>query len=285
MKPQYDLEKLRRLAIAALASDDDLSEQLVFKGGNALHFIHGVGKRASLDLDYSMQEDFEDPQRALARITLALERQYSAAGYKVFDVKLTSKPRLKGEDLDPTWGGYELKFKVVAREVHDELAGRLEKLRGHAASGYGDKKDFRIEVSKHEFCDEARLVEFESYELRVYTLAMIGAEKLRALCQQMTEYTRNANSKSARARDFYDICAIEDAACDLTEHPETIRAVFAAKDVPLALLRQIGDYREWHRPDWDAVRLTLRGPHASYDEYVDRVVAIAAALYAIADGS
>ncbi|MFH1883416.1 MAG: hypothetical protein ABIL62_11975 [Planctomycetota bacterium] len=41
------LEQIKRIAIIALFSDDDLMDSLVLKGGNALDMIYGVAQRAS----------------------------------------------------------------------------------------------------------------------------------------------------------------------------------------------------------------------------------------------
>lgn len=43
-------------------SDDTLMHQLVLKGGNALRLAYGIGSRASLDFDFSLANDFEDPE-------------------------------------------------------------------------------------------------------------------------------------------------------------------------------------------------------------------------------
>ena len=46
------IEKIKRLAIIAMFSDDDLMERLVLKGGNALDIVYEIGSRASMDLDF-----------------------------------------------------------------------------------------------------------------------------------------------------------------------------------------------------------------------------------------
>jgi len=46
------LEKLKKLTIIAMVSDDYLMEKLVLKGGNALDLFYGISPRASLDLDF-----------------------------------------------------------------------------------------------------------------------------------------------------------------------------------------------------------------------------------------
>ena len=67
--PPMKFEEIRRLIITALFADDTLSEQLVLKGGNALTIVHKIGDRTSLDLDFSMAEDFSDLDAAKQRIS------------------------------------------------------------------------------------------------------------------------------------------------------------------------------------------------------------------------
>jgi hypothetical protein len=56
------------------------------------------------------------------------------------------------------------------------------------------------------------------------------------------------------------------------EFQELVRAAFEAKAVPLSLLRQIRDHREFHRSDWPAVVVALSQPAQDYDVYFDFVV-------------
>ena len=46
------LEKVKRLAIIAMVSDDELMDILVLKGGNAIDLIYQVSGRASIDIDF-----------------------------------------------------------------------------------------------------------------------------------------------------------------------------------------------------------------------------------------
>lgn len=43
------LEQIKRVAIAAMFSDDELLEQLVLKGGNAMDVVLQVNSRASVE--------------------------------------------------------------------------------------------------------------------------------------------------------------------------------------------------------------------------------------------
>ena len=98
-----DFSEIRRTAIAALFSDDVLTDYLVLKGGNALNLVYGITSRSSIDLDFAMAQDFEDSEDARRRLFGALQNRFDAAGYKVFDEKFEPRPDLKGPDEKPWW--------------------------------------------------------------------------------------------------------------------------------------------------------------------------------------
>jgi predicted nucleotidyltransferase component of viral defense system len=69
-----DFAEVRRLTIVALFSDDLLFEQVVLKGGNALNLVYGLSPRTSLDLDFSLENDFADLDDTCNRIFLRYQR-------------------------------------------------------------------------------------------------------------------------------------------------------------------------------------------------------------------
>jgi Nucleotidyl transferase AbiEii toxin, Type IV TA system len=121
--------------------------------------------------------------------------------------------------------------------------------------------------------------EIDDYTIYVYSLEMIAVEKFRAICQQMSEYSLGTHSP--RARDFYDIHRIvTNNKFDLTTAANLalVRSIFAAKNVPLALLNEISKHREFHRPDWPAVDASIAGEHDTFDQYFDFVAELARKL-------
>ena len=80
-----DFDEIRRLTITALFSDDELYEQIVLKGGNAISLVYGYGSRGSLDLDFSIERDFPELDDTRRRIFKALHQRFSSAGLVVFD--------------------------------------------------------------------------------------------------------------------------------------------------------------------------------------------------------
>lgn len=268
-----DLSDVRRTTIIALFSDDTLSDLLVLKGGNALALVYGLGNRTSLDVDLSIDGDFPDPSDARNRIFRALGAQFRKLGYLVFDEQFDAKPSVPGNNLK--WGGYLVGFKIIEQSVFEQLGGEIEKVRRNAlVTGPLQKRIFHIELSKHEFCEGKTEAEIDDYTVYVYTPEMLAIEKLRALCQQMPEYTVRTN-KTARARDFYDIHVLVAKAGVKFSKPENlglIKSIFDAKDVPLTLISKIPETRAFHELDWPAVQNAVIGDLKPFDYYFDFVV-------------
>jgi predicted nucleotidyltransferase component of viral defense system len=199
------LEEVQRRILIGLFSDDELMDTLVLKGGNALALVHKVGSRASLDMDFSIKAAFSDLDKTGKRIFAALQREFGSVGYVVFDEKFEVKPATPGRDQPEWWGGYQAEFKLVERSEYEKLRSDLPKLRMRAAElGPLHKRKYTIDISRQEFCEGKQAREVDHYAVYVYSLEMIAAEKLRAICQQMPEYTF-ARTRTPRARDFYDI--------------------------------------------------------------------------------
>jgi predicted nucleotidyltransferase component of viral defense system len=273
---KLDYAQIRRTAIAALFSDDVLTDYLVLKGGNALDIVYGITSRTSMDLDFSMKEDFEDSTDARERFFSALRDRFDAVGYVLFDERFAARPELKGaDDEKPWWGGYEISFKLIEREKYHSFKDRLDKLRINAlVIGGSEKRSFKIDLSKCEYTDGKAEHKIDQFTIYVYTPTMIAVEKIRAVCQQMPEYSHTGNKK-ARARDFYDVYQVLTTyAIDLSteENKALVRHIFDAKQVPLSLLGYIDREREFHRPDWHSVLAATSGQLQDFDFYFNFVI-------------
>lgn len=279
-----DLKEIRRLAIIALFSDDQLMEDLVLKGGNALDIVYGIGSRTSLDIDLSIAQDFLDLKDTEQRIFRSLTDRFDAAGYVVFDEKFEPRPRRRPEGLTEVWGGYAIEFKLIERRKFESFKEDLSKLRRNATPvAPNHSPTFKIEISKFEFVEAKEEVDLDDFAIYVYSLPMIVIEKLRALCQQLPEYHLRGYATS-RARDFYDIHSIVTAeGLDITqnENIELIRRIFEAKEVPLALLNGIASTREFHRENWAAVTESVSTDLEEFDFYFDFVLQIVTNLKTI----
>jgi hypothetical protein len=267
-------ERIRKLAIIAMFSDDLLMDRLVLKGGNALALVLAISSRTSVDLDFSLGEDFRDLADAAARIQRALEDRFDSAGLTVFDFKFLPKGGGEGAD-NATWGGYQIEFKVMARAAYAAVPDVARRRQQATVVAPGQQRTFKIQISRHEHCAAKLPRDVDGYTVFVYTPAAIVIEKLRALCQQLPEYPLiPPRMKRPRPRDCYDIhTVITGEAIDLAtpEHVALLRDIFAIKQVPLRLLGQLDAYRDYHAVGFEAVRDTVAGEVKPFSVYADFV--------------
>jgi predicted nucleotidyltransferase component of viral defense system len=241
--------------------DDFLMEKLVLKGASAMELVYGITKRSSIDVDFSIEECFL-PQHLIDvsnRIKSALEKTFAREGFSVFDFNFDE---LKRKSAEQFWGGYTAEFKIIEKGKVKKLEANLDKMRVQAEPiGKSGSANYRVEISKFEFCGKKTMRKLDDYTIYLYTPEMIAFEKLRAICQQMPEYAHRSNrTKTARARDFYDIyhlCERFNIKVQTEEAAELVKNIFAAKDVPLKLLFLIETQREFHRQDFASVQATV----------------------------
>lgn len=269
------------MTIVALVSRDEFFDRLVLKGGNSIGHVGATMVRGSLDIDFSVDGSLDD-LGTLSEIQCLFEEMlrttFLEAGFRVFDVSLTRQPPNMREDvLGPFWGGYRLEFKVLEVDRFARLS-EDDRRRQAIVVGPGDTRRFRVDLSAHEFCANKQLTEVDGYNVYVYSDRMIVCEKIRAICQQMPQYRDAVKSKSARprARDFFDIFHVI-SELDIPFDDEfwhILKHVFDAKQVPLSLLGQISENREFHRDDFSSVRDTVFADVelAGFDFYVDFLV-------------
>lgn len=273
-----ELEVIKRAAIVAMFADDELMDLLVLKGGNAMDIVHQANSRASVDLDFSMEEDL-DYEAVQPKIERTIRATFEQHKYYAFDVKMTPKPGKMPEDLASFWGGYLVEFKLISQKRAGEVKHDLATLRREAIR-LGEGPKFTIDISRHEYTADKKEYELDGYVIYAYPPEMIVSEKLRAICQQMPEYAeiiqRNGLGNQ-RARDFLDIeVLVRMFNIDLTTERVRymVEQMFAAKRVPLALLGKIEQTRSFHAQGYEAVRATMKpGVEVKpFDEYFDFVV-------------
>lgn len=260
------VEKIKKLATIAMFSDDDLVDMLVLKGANAIEVVHGIPFRTSIDLDFSIQNEFTKPEFKIIKekIKRTLKGTFQTEDYEIFDITFDEKPEKITPEMAEFWGGYSVEFKIIESIRYKTLANKLDALRRNSiVVGPKQKRKFRIEISKFEYCVPKLRSELEGYTIYVYTPEMIVIEKIRAIFQQMPEYAEIVTqpSPSPRARDFFDIYTLlEHFKTDLTssENIDLLKNIFAAKKVPIEFIGKIHKYREYHRPDFIAVKDTVK---------------------------
>lgn len=280
-------EKIKRLVIISLFSDNVLMERLVVKGGTALDLIHRLSTRASVDVDFSIDGDFSAEVRHEldGRIMRSLQETFRPEGYQVFDVKVEDRPPEVSMDLESFWGGYGVEFKLIEVDRYEKLKEDVEALRRQAVQ-LGQGSRFLIDISKHEYTAGKAQYDLDGFVVFVYSLEMMACEKLRAICQQTEEYgvmVKRNRAGSSRARDFVDIYSlVQDGKVDLAtrQNLELLTLIFASKRVDVSLLRKISEYREFHRASFNAVVATVKAGSAlkEFDYYFDFVIDLVARL-------
>lgn len=277
------IERIKKIAIVTMVSDDYLMEQLVLKGGNAIDLVYQISGRASLDIDFSMSGDFKKDSIDSIETTIKslLITTYQQERLVAFDIKLIRKPERIGKIDDMEfWGGYQIEFKVIPKDIFDQYSDNIEVLRRTATViGPSNRKIFRIDISKFEYCAGKVAKDIDGYTVYVYTTEMIVLEKIRAICQQHPGYRAIVKSHpaSARARDFFDIYIITqmfpiDVNSKRTK--EFLEASFLSKRVPLNLIHEVASQREFHRTDYPSLRDTVKEgvDLKDFDFYFDYVV-------------
>ena len=257
------LEQVKRWGVQAMFSDDELLDELVLKGGNAMALVHRLSTRASVDLDFSMSHDFAEGIEAVkGRIAKVLTTTFQENGFEVFDLKMAEKPELITQDMANFWGGYGIEFKLITADLFRRHSPNIDLLRKHALT-IGQGKKFLIDISRFEYTQGKQEFDFDGYRIYAYTPEMIVCEKLRAICQQMPEYgpiIKRSRAGSARARDFVDIhILVNTLKLDLTseKNKQMLVSMFQLKKVPLSFLGHIPDYYGFHREDFPAVQATM----------------------------
>lgn len=258
------LEQIKRWAVIAMFSDNELFDRLVLKGGNAVDLIHRLSARASVDLDFSMQHDFPKGIALFRnRVERTLKNTFRQHGYEVFDVKMKEKPSEISEEIASFWGGYIIEFKLIESALYKRHSPDPNELRKYALK-IGPGQKFLIDISRFEYTLDKQQKDFEDHRIYVYSPEMIVCEKLRAICQQMPEYSPVIKRKrpgGARARDFLDIYTlVEPLKLDISseKNMEILSEMFKVKKVPLGLLGRIGEYRDFHKTDFPAVIATVK---------------------------
>lgn len=274
------LDEVKKLVVIAMFSDDELMNLLVLKGGNAINLIHKLTTRASIDVDFSLPGDLPGGVgTALPKIERALDETFRIHGLRVFDVKAQERPFPVSEDVANFWGGYNVEFKIATEDSFQTHSSDIASLRRNAITlGRGTK--FLIDISRFEYTALKEKHEVDGYTIFAYSPAMIICEKLRAICQQMPDYNEvihRERNGSPRARDFVDIYGLcEQQAVDLTTAPNRhlLQAIFNAKRVPMSLLEKVGEFRDFHRNEFESVRATMKQGERieEFDFYFDYVL-------------
>ena len=149
--PSLFLEKIRTLVIIALFSDDYLLNKLVLKGGNALNIIYKLNERSSIDIDVSIEDDFDkiELEKIKDIILKSLSETFIRENLIVYDYTFEARPALLDEEYKNFWGGYRVEFKIIPKKIFDSFSSNLESIRRNSLNiGENNSTKFRIDISK-----------------------------------------------------------------------------------------------------------------------------------------
>lgn len=188
--PSLDIDttnKIKIIIAKSLASDDELLEMLILKGGNAITLGYGLSDRPSYDLDYSLENDFDDVEEISKRLKKLIEDGFAVNGYVMFDYDFKDKPKTQSQNFD-FWGGYNITFKIIADGDFKKINYDINEARSKYAiklNPSGSPK-FSIDISKFEYVDKHKVAkDLDGVQLYIYAPELIVSEKLRAICQKI----------------------------------------------------------------------------------------------------
>lgn len=268
------IEQIKMLTLRALVNDEKLMNQLVLKGGSALQLAYNISNRASIDLDFSIANDFIKTERSgiEEKLKLLLETEFLKHNLNVFDIEFRDKPKL---NRIKWWKGYLLQFKVIDKAKYNP--SEIAKTRMAAFKLNGQSPRFSVDISSYEYTASKQIKEVEGTVFYVYTPQMIVFEKLRALCQSIPDYSEIITTASVkgRSRDLYDIWNLCDQfSIDFksSESSMILKEIFSAKKVPLQFLNRLETYRDQQMQDWVNVEDTLTEKSNGFDFYFEFVL-------------
>jgi hypothetical protein len=158
-------DKVKRQTLVALFSSPLLQNVLVLKGGNLIDIAFEISQRSSIDLDFSIEGKFDDPEELRIECESVLRKAFAAQGYRVIDVRLEERPPYVSEELKGYWGGYTIKFKLIGDAAHERFQADAEQLRRRAIRLQGDSPTFKIDISKFEYCEGKQVFQVDGQSI------------------------------------------------------------------------------------------------------------------------
>ena len=257
--------------ILALYQSPDLAKRLYLKGGSALRLFDHQTSRLSIDADFSIPSELDDPDAFFEILRSCVESRFADHELDVIDFNHKKKPKISPTNRPDWWGGWSCEFKLVD-QIHSERT--LVTRRRHALiPDEANSPKITIDISEHEYCGTHRSKTIGGVTIQGYSRELLVLEKLRAICQQHPDYKYRLSKN--RSRDFYDIYELT-ADYDnafVQKCSRHINKVFAAKEVPLELLKSIwnDEFIDEQRRGFEQVRDTVLGLVYDFGVYVEHV--------------
>jgi predicted nucleotidyltransferase component of viral defense system len=265
------IEEVITETILAIFQSSDLADCLLLKGGSALRLFDHQASRLSIDADFSIESELDDPESFFALIKSCVERRFERHKFDVIDFKSNKKPKTSPENRPDWWGGWGCEFKLV-NQMHRKKTHRTKQRNAFVPDGANSPK-ITIDISEYEYCGARRTRTVEGIKIMGYSRELLVLEKLRAICQQHPEYEFRLSKN--RSRDFYDIFVLtsdmDEAFIKKCTHH--LANVFAAKAVPLQILKALWneEFIDEQGRGFEQVKDTVRGTVYDFDVYVEHI--------------
>lgn len=255
-------DEIRNTILKAIYSNEQLNENLVLKGGNALK-IHGIVERESQDLDFSLKETIRfSEEKEGKEFKDSISEAFSDKGYFVNAFEFVSKPKKRHDNLPPYWGGYKISFTLLDANIYQDIiksqpSEKMKELNKFAIPLEGDGKKIEIDLSYDEYVETKEDYNLDGTKIYLYSPLMIVYEKIRASCQQLDEYPLTTNK--TRARDLYDIykALTNSKQMDLrdqvlsSENFYILENIFRVKEVPFNLMNKLETKKDDLKIDYE----------------------------------
>ena len=236
-------DNIRSICLTAIFSNNELSQLLTLKGGNALKLL-GLTERQSQDLDFSISESRRlDIKSHKILFESLITKAFSDLGYQVENFKLEHRPSKRNDSIPPWWGGYFISFIILSQETFELLDDKQrQNIGAHGITIENGQKKIKIDLSFDEYTENRISYNLNGVDIFVYSPLMIVDEKIRASCQQLPEY--KLSKEKERSRDLFDIYSIlvsnidDFINLDSPNNISIIKKMFDLKGVNIDLLLQ-----------------------------------------------
>lgn len=267
------IEEVLREVIIAIYSSPRLAKLLILKGGSAMRMFDDLRSRLSFDADFSIEKPLKRVAPVKNEMKKCLTSRFSAHSFDIIDFHFDRRPKAENRDFPAWWGGWRCEFKLVSRKHRGKSLDAKRRFALKPEPSPSPK--ITIDLSEHEYCGKKRTKTVDGSKIQAYSKEMLVLEKLRAICQQHPEYPYRRERKN-RARDFYDIYALTIYASGefIARCKQHVKAVFAAKEVGLWLLRALWDdydFIDEFRRGFELVKNTVSGKVEDFETYLEHV--------------
>lgn len=247
--------------LLAIAEDQNLSTNLIMKGGVALDFVWRP-YRSTSDIDFSVNPDFPVDEISTESLT-----KWLSSGFRQSELHTGVLLAINGIDRQPP--GPDKTFVTFQARVTFALPDEI-KIRNQIRSGQYGRHVVKLDISinepvcgftEHQFGLEGSLL--------ISSIEDIVAEKLRAILQQPIR-------DRSRSRDVLDIANLvrSTPALNPDQVGEFLLAKANARNVPVTKEHfRTPEIRDYSQRDYAVLKPTVRSSYLEFEDAFSRVLA------------